>query len=83
MASLFKSSTTHDPIKRLLNAESMDERDRLTEEWRDRKLQELNFIGVVVSLSAAAFLGLHDTYYTNRALFSLACFLEPVHGRAF
>lgn len=49
MASLFKSTTTYDPIFALLNADTRDERDRLTEKWRDHKLSELNFIGVVVS----------------------------------
>lgn len=48
MSSLFKSTTTYDPIFTLLNAESEDERDRLTESWRDHKLEELNFIGIVV-----------------------------------
>lgn len=32
----------------LLNAEDLGERDHLTREWRDHKLQELNFVGVVV-----------------------------------
>lgn len=49
MASLFKSTTTYDPIFALLNADTRDERDRLTENWRDHKLSELNFIGIVVS----------------------------------
>ncbi|PSK40017.1 hypothetical protein B9Z65_7957 [Elsinoe australis] len=47
MASLFKSTTTYDPIFALLNADTRDERDRLTEKWRDHKLSELNFIGIV------------------------------------
>lgn len=50
MASLFKSTTSYDPIFALLNAETEEERDRLTEKWRDHKLEELNFVGIVVCL---------------------------------
>jgi len=68
MSSFFKASTTHDPIKRLLSAYTKEERDQLTEEWRDHKLQELNFIGAVVSS-----VPLHDfslvSYGTMIALF--------------
>lgn len=49
MASLFKSTTTYDPIFALLNADTTEEQDNLTEKWRDHKLAELNFIGIVVS----------------------------------
>lgn len=49
MASLFKQTTTYDPIYSLLNAESEERRDELTERWKDNKLEELNFLGVVVS----------------------------------
>lgn len=48
MASLFKQTTTYDPIFSLLNAESVERRDELTERWKDNKLEELNFVGVVV-----------------------------------
>lgn len=41
--------STYDPIEILLNASSEDERDRLTARWRDNKLSELSFVGVVVS----------------------------------
>ena len=41
-------SSTHDPIEILLNTEDPDERDRLTEQWRDNRLNELSFVGVVV-----------------------------------
>lgn len=41
--------STYDPIEILLNAETEDERDELTAKWRDNKLSELNFVGVVVS----------------------------------
>lgn len=49
MASLFKSTTTSDPIWHLLNAETEEESDKLTLKWKDNKLEELNFIGIVVS----------------------------------
>jgi hypothetical protein len=49
MTSLFKSTTTYDPIKALLNAPTEEERDELTEKWRNSKLEELNFVGIVVS----------------------------------
>lgn len=39
--------STYDPIEILLNAEG-EERDDLTARWRDNKLSELNFVGVVV-----------------------------------
>jgi hypothetical protein len=41
-------ASTHDPIEILLNTEDGDERDRLTEVWRDNRLSELSFVGVVV-----------------------------------
>ena len=40
--------STYDPIEILLNAEDGDEQDKLTARWRDNKLSELNFVGVVV-----------------------------------
>lgn len=49
MSSLFSTSTTYGPIYRLLNTEDEKERDHLTERWKDNKLQELNFVGIVVS----------------------------------
>ena len=49
MASLFKETTTYDPIFCLLNADSEHERDELTQKWKKNKVQELNFIGIVVS----------------------------------
>ncbi|KAJ4290379.1 hypothetical protein N0V90_010595 [Kalmusia sp. IMI 367209] len=42
-------ASTHDPIVILLNTEDENERDRLTENWRDNRLNELSFVGVVVS----------------------------------
>jgi hypothetical protein len=49
MSALLKSKTTYDPIYYLLNAEDDKERDELTQRWKDNKLQELSFVGIVVS----------------------------------
>lgn len=46
-------ASTHDPIEILLNTEDPEERDRLTENWRDNRLNELSFVGVVVGLSSS------------------------------
>lgn len=54
-------ASTHDPIEILLNTEDPDERDRLTELWRDNRLNELSFVGVVVS---AVLLRDHHTFET-------------------
>jgi len=40
--------STYDPIEILLNTEDAEEKDELTVKWRDNKLSELNFVGVVV-----------------------------------
>jgi len=48
-------STTYDPLEILLNTEDADEKDELTTLWRDNKLSELNFVGVVVSLRTSLF----------------------------
>ncbi len=48
MTSLFKSRTTSDPIYLLLNARDEKERDELTKRWKDNKLSELSFVGIVV-----------------------------------
>lgn len=42
-------ASTYDPIEIMLNTEDEDERNRLTEIWRDNRLKELSFVGVVVS----------------------------------
>jgi len=39
----------YQPIEILLNTEDKAERDELTRQWRDHKLEELNFVGIVVS----------------------------------
>jgi hypothetical protein len=44
--------STHDPIEILLNTDNEKERDDLTMKWRDNKLSELNFVGVVSALLA-------------------------------
>ncbi|CAI6342228.1 unnamed protein product [Periconia digitata] len=44
--------STYEPIEILLNAESVEERDRLTERWKDTRINELNFVGVVAALLA-------------------------------
>lgn len=41
-------SSTYDGIDLMLNCENVDQRDELTKNWRDHKLQELNFVGTVV-----------------------------------
>lgn len=33
----------------MLNADTEEERDQLTRNWRDHKAEELNFVGTVVS----------------------------------
>lgn len=46
------SGKTYDSIHLLLTAETEKERDELTMQWRDHKLAELNFIGIVGALLA-------------------------------
>jgi hypothetical protein len=45
-------ASTHDPIEILLNSDDLKERDQLTEKWRDNRLNELGFVGVVAALLA-------------------------------
>lgn len=52
-------ASTHDPIEILLNTEDPDEQDRLTELWRDNRLNELSFVGVVVSRAFYAVVSFH------------------------
>jgi hypothetical protein len=40
--------STYDPIKILLNTEDEKKRDELTTAWKENKLSELNFVGIVV-----------------------------------
>ena len=37
----------------LLNEEDPEKREQLTEQWRDHKLNELSFIGIVVRMLRA------------------------------
>ncbi|KAJ2903316.1 uncharacterized protein MKZ38_010067 [Zalerion maritima] len=46
------SDTTFDSVVLMLNAETPEERDELTINWRDHKLEELNFVGTVGALLA-------------------------------
>lgn len=78
MLSLFRSTTTYDPVFALLNAETEEHRDKLTEKWRDHKLEELNFIGIVVSGYFLNCLTGHESLRTNA---SLRCF-RSFHGFA-
>lgn len=43
-------SSTYDPIEIILNTDDEEEMDRLTERWKETRVNELNFIGIVVSL---------------------------------
>jgi hypothetical protein len=45
------NASTYDPIEIILNTEDADDQDRLTERWRDNRLSELSFVGVVVCTS--------------------------------
>ncbi|KAF3044124.1 hypothetical protein E8E12_010112 [Didymella heteroderae] len=45
-------AATYDPIEMLLNTKDEKEKDELTIQWRDNKLSELSFIGVVAALLA-------------------------------
>jgi hypothetical protein len=62
--------TTYDPLEILLNTEDEDERNELTTRWRDNKLSELSFVGVVVrtgslhfvSRGGPSYLGIHSIH---------------------
>jgi len=49
---LSPKATTWEPIVLLLNERDKDYRNELTAQWRDNKLQELSFVGVVVRLES-------------------------------
>ena len=40
--------STYDPIEILLNTEDEEQKDNLTLKWKNSKLSELNFVGIVV-----------------------------------
>ena len=44
-----KDSIPYEAICLMVNTEDKDKRDELTRNWRDHKIQELSFIGTVVS----------------------------------
>lgn len=41
-------STAYEALYIMLNAEDEQEQDELTKNWRDHKLEELNFVGTLV-----------------------------------
>ncbi|KAF2801613.1 uncharacterized protein BDZ99DRAFT_492563 [Mytilinidion resinicola] len=45
-------AVAYEPIEILLNTEDKTERDELTRQWRNHKLEELNFVGIVSALLA-------------------------------
>lgn len=45
-------ASTYDPIEILLNESDPETKDKLTERWRDNRLDELSFVGVVAALLA-------------------------------
>lgn len=49
---LLPGDSTYDSLYIILNTQDERERDVLTERWRDHKLEELNFIGIVGALLA-------------------------------
>jgi hypothetical protein len=47
--------STYDPVEILLNTENEEKKDELTRQWRDNKLSELSFVGVVVCIRYCRF----------------------------
>lgn len=47
------TSTAYDTIIRMLNEDDKHKKDELTKNWRDHKLQELNFVGTLGALLAS------------------------------
>ena len=60
--------STYDPIEILLNTEDEEKRDELTVRWRDHKLSELSFVGVVVCTSRTIQSSYHVTNLHQSAL---------------
>jgi hypothetical protein len=58
--------STYDPIKILLNTEDAEQKDELTTRWRDNKLSELSFVGVVVRLRSEKCCMSHETPHSSR-----------------
>lgn len=57
--------STYDPIKLILNEDDR-RKDSLTARWRDNKLSELNFVGIVVCTKACIVLKYHARHKTLR-----------------
>jgi hypothetical protein len=45
---LGETSTSADTIIQMLNEDDQTQKDEMTKNWRDHKLQELNFVGTLV-----------------------------------
>lgn len=58
---------TYEPMKSLLNASTEAQRDSLTLAWRDRKLAELSFVGITVSLNFLFFLSSSHSVAASRS----------------
>jgi hypothetical protein len=73
--------STYDPIEILLNTEDDKDRDELTMRWRDNKLSELNFVGVVVGIPGIAN---PYCYYVYTCIIRLTInFPRPLCSQAF
>lgn len=48
-ASLMMEDSSYDAMRIIVNTHDENERDRLTEKWQIHKVEELNFVGIVVS----------------------------------
>ena len=62
------SRTTYDTICILLNTDDEKERDELTKRWRDHKLEELNFVGIVVRQTCTTILVPSSLLFTQPTL---------------
>ena len=69
-------------MEELLNEEDEKEQDRLTEIWKSNKIEELNFVGIVVRAALHYQRPIqHLTNYLNRARFWLASLRPPGPGQ--
>ncbi|KAK2671632.1 hypothetical protein RAB80_011711 [Fusarium oxysporum f. sp. vasinfectum] len=50
---LGETSTSADTIIQMLNEDDQTQKDEMTKNWRDHKLQELNFVGTLGALLAS------------------------------
>jgi hypothetical protein len=60
------NASTYAPIEIILNTQDELEQDRLTERWRDNRLSELSFVGVVVSSYLCIDAQSHVTSWSTR-----------------